>query len=55
MTKKEILALYDKAKEYSDKQTENTPDIISRRIFKEALYFAYLAGAGLNIFGPNHG
>ena len=47
MTEQEILACYDKAKEYAEKRTEETPNIISRRVFKEALFFAYLAGAGI--------
>ena len=47
MTDKEELAIQAKAKEYAEWRTEQLPDFIKSILVRDALYCAYLEGAGI--------
>ena len=47
MTDKEQLDIQAKAKEYAEKRTDEMPDFIKSNLVRDALYCAYLEGAGI--------
>lgn len=47
MTPEEQLAIQAKAKEYAECRTEQLPDFIKLNLVRDALYCAYLEGAGI--------
>lgn len=47
MTQEEQLAIQAKAKEYAEWRTEQLPDFIKSNVVRDALYCAYLEGAGI--------
>lgn len=47
MTEIEQLAIQEKAKEYAERRNEEMPDFIKSNLVRDALYCAYLEGAGI--------
>ena len=47
MKDKEQLEIQVKAKEYAEWRTEQLPDFIKSNLVRDALYCAYLEGAGI--------
>ena len=47
MTAEEQLDIQAKAKEYAEWRTEQLPDFIKSNLVQDALYCAYLEGAGI--------
>lgn len=47
MTEEEMLSIMGKAKQYAEWRTEQLPDFIKCNLVRDALYCAYLEGAGI--------
>ena len=47
MTAEEQLEVYNKAKQYAKKRMEGMPDTYKATFVRDAIYCAYLEGAGI--------
>ena len=47
MTEKEILNIYDKAEKYTENRMKDMPERFKANFIRNALYCAYLEGAGI--------